>query len=318
MTAPETSSGPRSAADWRARLDSAGAAEADFVAFTAWLEENPAHRAAFDQLDAVLADVDAQKEHLAGHKVVRFPVWKKTAAVAAIAASILAVFLVARPPSGPGPQTAWETRTGERKDVTLADGSVIHLNTATRVSVDFDHGARNARLENGEALFEVTPDANHPFTVTAGDQRIEVIGTAFNVLRHDGAIAVTVSHGVVRASATGKAEAATPARLIAGNLYSRREGESVYAVTMVDAGAATAWRDGRLAYDGAELSKVVSDLNRNFDTQVTLADAALGNLRFSGVLKLDSAEAVVRRLEGFLPISATPQGNGIVVRARDQ
>lgn len=314
MTAPESSTGLRTAADWRARLDSDGATEADFVAFTAWLEESPANRAAFDRLDAVLADVDAQKHHLAGGKVIRFPIWKAASALAAIAASILAVFLVMRPAPETTFEKSWATRTGERMDVRLADGSVIHLNTATRITVDFGRGARNARLEDGEALFEVSPDPDRPFTVTAGDQRIEVIGTAFNVLRHDGDISVTVSHGIVRATAPG----AAPARLTAGNLYNRREGATVYAVTTVDAGAATAWRDGSLAYDGAELSRVVSDLNRNFESQVTLADPALGKLRFTGVLKLDSAEAVVRRLESFLPIAAEPQGNGIVVRARSE
>ncbi len=314
MTAPETSMDPRTAADWRARLDSGDAGESDFVAFTAWLEASPANRAAFDRLDAVLADVDAQKPHLADRKVIRFPLWKKMAAVAAIAASILAVFLVTRP----APETTWATRTGERKDVTLADGSVIHMNTATSITVGFGRGARNARLDTGEALFEVSPDPSRPFTVAAGDQRIEVVGTAFNVLRHAGDIAVTVSHGVVRATVTGQGAGAAPARLTAGNQYNRREGETAFTVTMVDAGAATAWRDGHLAYDDVQLSKVVSDLNRNFESQTTLADPALGNLRFTGVLKLDSAEAVVRRLEGFLPIAAEPQGNGIVVRAKDK
>ncbi len=86
----------------------------------------------------------------------------------------------------------------------------------------------------------------------------------------------------------------------------------------VDTSATTAWREGRLAYDNAELSRVVSDLNRNFESQVTIADPTLGNLRFTGVLKLDNAADVVRRLEGFLPIAAEPQGNGIVLRGRPE
>ncbi len=306
---------PRTAADWRARLDSGDAGEQDWIQFTAWLEENPDNRAAFDRLDEVLAEVDLQngpltQDKTAATNIIHFPKWKKAAAVVAIAASILAAFVMTRPAH----EATWATRTGEHKDVTLADGSVVHLNTATRIAVSVDGRQRKVRLESGEALFEVQPDAGRPFTVAAGNQTIEVVGTAFNVLRHDQTVSVTVSHGVVRATATG----AAPARLVAGNQYTRREDETAYTVTMVDAGAALAWRDGRLAYDNAELSKVVSDLNRNFEKPVMIAEPALGNLRFSGVLKLDGVEDVVRRLEGFLPIAAEPLGNGIVLRARSE
>ena len=314
MTAFETTAEgpPRTAADWRARLDSGDAGEQDWVQFTAWLEENPDNRLAFDRLDAVLAEVDLHKDRMErpSAKIIRFPAWKKAAAAVALAASILAAFVIARPAA----ETTWATRTGEHRDVTLADGSVVHLNTATRIAVALDGRQRKVRLESGEALFEVQPDAGRPFTVAAGDQTIEVVGTAFNVLRHDQTVSVTVSHGVVRATAAG----AAPARLTAGNQYIRHENQIAYTVTMVDAGAATAWRDGRLAYDNAELSKVVSDLNRNFEKPVVIADPAVGNLRFSGVLKLDEIDDVIRRLEGFLPIAAEPQGNGIVLRARSE
>ena len=310
MNFSEPSAVPRTAADWRARLESGDAGEEDFVRFTVWLEESPDNRAAFDQLDDVLSEVDAHTLALAGDKIVRFPLWKKAAAAFAIAASILVAVLAVRPT----PETSWATRTGEHRDVTLADGSLIHLNTATRVTVTLDRNQRMTRLDGGEALFEVSSDPARPFTVAVGDQRIEVVGTAFNVLRHGGAVAVTVSRGIVRVTAAGT----TPARLVAGNQYMRREGAAAYTVTMVDAGAATAWREGRLSYDDAELSKIVSDLNRNFEPQIVLADSALGKLRFSGVLKLDDAHAVAHRLEGFLPIATEPQGNGIVVRARPE
>ena len=305
------------AAEWRARLEAVDAKEADFVAFTTWLEARPEHRAAFNQLDDVLSEVDAHKADLAtqipADNVVVFSLWKRpvlrrAAAIGALAASVLIAFIVTRP----APETTYATATGEHRDVTLADGSVIHLNTATKVVAAFGHGTRAVRLENGEALFEVTPDPSRPFTVAVGDQHIEVVGTAFNVLRHEGAVAITVSHGVVRATAPG----AEPARLVAGDQYLRREGQAGFTVAKVDAAATVAWREGRLDYDNAELSKVVSDLNRNFGLQLMLADPSLGKLRFSGVLKLDSAEAVARRLEGFLPIAAEPRGNGIVLRAR--
>src|SRR5690606_22582752 len=66
----------------------------------------------------------------------------------------------------PAPQH-YATAVGERRTVTLEDGSVLVLNTNTAVEVRFRGNARRLALVRGEAQFDVRPDAQRPFTVTA-------------------------------------------------------------------------------------------------------------------------------------------------------
>ena len=323
LDAPEGAKTPQDQAVlWHARLGG-DAGEAEWREFTLWLEADPQHRAAFDDLDSVLAGVeDYAAAHSTPDNVIPFrrrifvtAGWG--AGLAAIAAAI-ALMVLPQHPSQPLSHE-WSTRIGERRDVALEDGSVIHLNTDTAVSVAFSRAARGARLDKGEALFEVSPDAKRPFTVAAGDQRVEVVGTAFNVLRANGSITVTVSHGIVRASIADTADAAsssTGAKLTAGDQYTRREQARDYTVTKVDPAAALAWREGRLFYDNADISQIVSDLNRNFQTRIVVEDEAVGRLKFSGVLKMDDEISVLHRLEGFLPVAMQTQGDRIVLKAR--
>jgi transmembrane sensor len=74
-----------------------------------------------------------------------------------------------------------ETNVGEHRELSLADGSVIHLNTDSQVSIDFSDTHRDIHLIRGEAHFEVAHDEQRPFIVTAGDNTVTAIGTAFNV-----------------------------------------------------------------------------------------------------------------------------------------
>lgn len=323
---------PSDAAYWRARMDG-DPTEADWLGFAAWLEARPENRRAFDELDFILGDMEQHKALVAArlaeltpvasaagnvHRLRRWTapralVWG--AGLAAAAAVLLFVVIAGQKPAATN--YAWATQVGERRDVALEDGSVIHLNTDTAVTVSFGATARTARLDKGEALFDVGVDPKRPFTVIAGDQRVEVIGTAFNVLRYDGKVTITVSRGIVRASVGAQGDIAqSPVKLTVGDQYVRREGESEYQVGKVDPSATLAWREGRLFYDDAELSRVVSDLNRNFPLQIAMADDAVRKLRFSGVLKIDDELSVLHRLESFLPITMQADDNRIVLKAR--
>src|SRR3546814_10959773 len=81
---------------------------------------------------------------------------------------------------------AFNTAVGERRDVALADGSVLRLNTASRVEVVLSKRARVVRLLRGEALFDVAHDPARPFYVEFAHSRLRAVGSALNVhLRAD-------------------------------------------------------------------------------------------------------------------------------------
>ncbi len=89
------------------------------------------------------------------------------------------------------------TSVGEQRVMTLEDGTRVVLNTATRISVQYDRSARRVRLESGEALFEVAKRPEWPFVVTVGERQVTALGTSFVVRRDAELAAVTLVEGKV-------------------------------------------------------------------------------------------------------------------------
>jgi transmembrane sensor len=200
------------------------------------------------------------------------------------------------------------TTAGERREVTLADGSKIHLNTNTQIAVNLNGRDRSVALEKGEALFDVVRDPARPFDVAVGDRNVRVVGTAFNVLRHDGRITVTVERGAVDVGATG---ARDNVRLGVGDQYAAREGTRGYQLAKIDPAIAAAWRDGRAVFTNATLSEVASDLSRYYGRPIVLRDPQVAAIRFSGILKIEDQMTTVRRLEALLPIVVAENGDEV-------
>ena len=90
-----------------------------------------------------------------------------------VAASLLVGAILVVQPLG---QT-YDTAVGERRAISLEDGSTIELNTNSRVRVRLARGERRLWLEKGQAMFAVAPDKARPFLVTAGDTTVRALGT---------------------------------------------------------------------------------------------------------------------------------------------
>ena len=322
---------------WLLRLDAPDATEADWLAAGAWLEAAPEHREAFDRVQRIALEVtDAGPELLKAldaPAVAAAPrrqpwdrraggrrpqpvrrIWRGAAGLVAAAAALV-VFVVVRPPSAPTAAEVFQTAKGEDRVVQLADGSQVHLNSASRISVRLERTGRYVELTEGEAAFNVAKDPGRPFLIAAGERDIRVVGTEFGVLRHRGRLRVTVRHGVVAVQAPAKAAALEPVVLKAGDELDHQPGARLWTVRRVDPDAAFAWKNGDLVYRDQRLDEVVADLNRYFTTPVHVVGPA-ASLRFSGVLRIDSEADVVRRLEGFLPVTAEPAPNGVTLRMR--
>ncbi len=298
---------------WHARLGTDAEGGQDWEAFTAWLEADPANRTAFDAVDAAASEAVAFLSLNRELAVAPPPGQRRfsTRAFLAIGGMAAAVLLavVARPDLFHNePRDVIATVAGEQRDVTLADGSTVHLNTNTQIAVTMRAASRDITLEKGEALFEVTSDPARPFNVAAGDRRVRVVGTVFNVLRHDGRITVTVERGKVDVAAAG---ADASAHLGPGDQYAAREGVRTYQMAKIDPAIAAAWREGRAVYSNAALSEVASDLSRYYGRPIVVRDPQVASLRFSGILKIEDQLTTVRRLESLLPIVVAENGDEV-------
>ncbi|MDQ8754626.1 FecR domain-containing protein [Sphingosinicella sp. LHD-64] len=290
------------AAAWliRLRTDASGA---DWEAFTAWLEADPAHGAAYDLI--ALADLELDDLPLAKPAPLVFqpePRRSRRAFLgwggAAVAAAVVGAITLM--PSGASTYEV-ATGTGERRTVALDDGSRIELNGATRLVLDRDN-PRFARVEQGEALFTVVHDTARPFRVEAGQARLHDLGTVFNVI-HDGERTdVAVAEGAVRWQ-----RGDSRVDLAAGMALSQRGGARPI-VTRETPANIGGWREGRLSYSGARYDMVAADLSRNLGTRVSIDDRAAAR-QFSGVIVIDRNPAVTMQRVGAL-LEVRPQRAG--------
>ena len=137
----------------------------------------------------------------------------------------------------------YRTAHGEQSERLLPDGSVLHLNTDSQVTVQYSRRERVVDLDRGEALFQVAHDAERGFRVTAANAQILAVGTQFDVYRRPGTVLLTVVEGTV-AVYTGPPQLA-PNALRVGAGYRVEVGGRVGLPHPVDARAAVAWLRGK-------------------------------------------------------------------------
>ena len=106
---------------------------------------------------------------------------------------------------------SYTTDIGERRSITLADGSTVDLNSRSRLRVEFTKGERRVLLLEGQALFQVSKDKNRPFIVSSGDATVRAVGTQFDVYRRTSGTTVTVIEGRVAVYSTAHVEPSAPA-----------------------------------------------------------------------------------------------------------
>ncbi|MCS6624520.1 FecR family protein [Roseibacterium beibuensis] len=329
----------KEAAFWFARLRSDELGEEDRARFSRWLAADPAHVSAYADYQGLWSDLDdvaasgpilaLRREALKAGERSRRAVRRRWIPLGAIAASI-AVALVGGwmwtqapalvPPASSGGPATYSTEVGERSSITLADGSVVQLNTDSLLEVDYAEGRRGLKLLRGQALFEVAHDRNRPFVVQAGGQQITALGTAFDVHVEAGETRVTLIEGrieVKRVNGTALFPVAPEARKLAAGEQLVALEERPFVVRPADVEKAVSWREGRVVFSDEPLVEVIEEINRYSTRKVVLGDGELGAMRVSGVFRPGSADRFVAALEIGFPVEAElDQRRDVVVLTR--
>lgn len=205
------------------------------------------------------------------------------AAGAALAASVVAaVVFVGLPSTDPGER--YETRLGEMRVVSLADGSVLTLNTRSQAVVHYTTERREVQLLRGEGLFEVARDPARPFEVDAGETRVRAVGTSFTVRRpEDAPVEVLVREGEVEVDSPQGPLA--PVRLRANMKLVAAASAVPVSVEPAEIHRELAWREGRIAFEGETLSQAAEQFARYSDTRIVIVDPALAEERITGLFQ---------------------------------
>ncbi|WP_300733333.1 FecR family protein [Pseudomonas sp.] len=301
------------AAAWFARVQDQPLNEAEQAEFDAWRARHASHEAEYQWLAGLWSAADLLPEaRLQALCEVPMPRLSRRSLVGfGLAAGVLAVAVGAGVWTQLQPSLqfseAYATAPGERRTVTLPDGSVIELNSHTRLQVHFENQQRAVDLEQGQAMFSVTRDPARPFVVQAGPGRVTVTGTRFDV-RHDSEEArVVVESGTVRVQGTDPLEAV---ELITG-LGTRVNAQGrVAAAQPVNVSALMAWRNGQLVFDNASLSEVAEEVSRYREQPLVVNATAVAQLRLSSVFKTDDTDALIQALPRILPVAIQTRADG--------
>jgi len=205
-----------------------------------------------------------------------------------------------------------ETALGEIRRLPLNDGSLVAINTDTRLAVDMRDKARNVHIEQGEAWFEVAKDPSRPFTVAAGDIRVRAIGTAFAVQRLDAGADVQVTEGTVEIWSVGntanRKRVTAGARTFATNLH----GPADPVDASVDIDRALSWREGNLALAGDTLASAATQFNRYNAIKLEIAPD-LREERIVGRFRTNEPEAFARAAAAMFGARVTRQDDTITI-----
>lgn len=297
------------AAEWLVRLDSGTLTGEDYAAYREWLARSPAHRDTFARLSAVWSSLDGAKAYadpLPGISVGTEPVRKSRVRHWMIAAAAAVVLVLTGGGLAywnwpePAPVViAYETPVGAQRTVTLADGTSVLLNTASRIEVAYSRKARDVRLVRGEAYFEVIHDSARLFTVTSGARQVRDLGTAFAVRERGKALEVTVAKGAVELVVAPAADNAERVAVLNAGQSAAFDRNLAYMrrLSAVELNRQLSWRDGVLVYAGEPLAKVVADFSRYTNVKIELSDPHLAGMPVGGYFEIGKLSAVLEALK---------------------
>lgn len=324
MTSTEDDNDPAvEAVAWFAALRDEDASDTVWLAFQDWLEADPSHPVAYEDAERLWATLDAVGQPTAANSPDHGPLpmraggairSRRAVFYPAIAAGLagvlgLGVWFQFMPL---GSEVIYTTDDTPRA-IVLEDGSHIDLNRHSTLGVRLSGRVRQVRLEDGEAAFDVVHEANRPFVVVAaGHGRVEVLGTAFNVLSHGDRFRVDVARGLVAVTVSG---AYGPVQVPAGQGL-EQVGDARPQTTRTNAAHTSDWRQGVLVYRNSDIQSMAYDLSRYFDKPVRVS-ASAASLSFTGALRIDDEATMLAQLEEFVPVRVQRTPSEIRLTARD-
>jgi transmembrane sensor len=334
------SSAAAEAADWYARLRAQDVTEIDGLRFRAWISGAPERRQEFEALEKLWQGLGQLEQSPAMQRTREaitarrrrnaHPRARRQLAIAA--AAILSV----------GTSTwFWQqltldvyvTDVGELRTIPLDDGSVVTLNTATKVKFDYSESTRRVELLKGQASFEVAKDPGRPFVVSVAGGEVRALGTVFDVYKENDKVTVTLLEGKVTVSpsipqpddagdVTSQGSAlrseVQPLVLSPGEQISYEPtviSETLAPITIaaVDVRRVTAWRARKLAFRDTLLTDAIAEANRYSNDQIVLEAPGLTTARLSGSFEAGKNEIFAEGLRTFFGFKVARRSDGTII-----
>jgi transmembrane sensor len=308
----------RQAADWAAKSERGQMPEALAPTFRLWLEADERHRGAYMKALAVQILVErvgrANRGLMPGGlaKRYRFPL-RRIMMTGAIAASLLLAIAATNLVRTKTTTGIFATPVGAVRSVALPDGSVMTMNTGSKVEVDYTMLSRDITLSEGESLFDVAKNKLRPFRVAARGARVRAVGTSFSVKNVVGTpLEILVREGVVAIETSAPDGARTtkiPANtraLIDGSGSVRTE-----TVSESEIQNAISWRLGYIFLAHRTLAEAAAEFARYSPIAIVIDDPAVASRVVSGLFKATDPVSFTKATALALHLDAVREGNTV-------
>jgi transmembrane sensor len=198
--------------------------------------------------------------------------------------------------------------TNKVKEISLPDGSSVFLNMGASVSYNKDfNGGRNLVM-SGEAFYEIERNPSQPFTIRAQNCIIEVLGTSFNIKADSATIEVSVATGKVSFNAE-KQEAVYLEKGEKG-LYLAQNGKTIKQQNDLNY---LSWKTGILQFENTSLDKVITDLEKHFNVEITLISSAQQLPTYTSRFEWASLEEILEEMQLILSIQYTINSKNVSI-----
>lgn len=208
---------------------------------------------------------------------------------------------------------------GARVRFQLPDGTSGTLNSTSSLVYSSTFLENRQVTLVGEAYFDVAKDAEHPFTISANNNQIRVVGTKFSLSAYpdDEETELVLEEGKVvftpYYSDKQKIEVVPGEHLICVN--------GKVTQTEVETWKYTAWKDGKLIFRNDSMTELARRISRWYDVDVEIDNKGLEEYVFRGVFENDPLDEVLRLLQKTSPISYTivdrkPNADGTYSRTK--
>lgn len=302
------------ATSWYVQLTSGEATDNDRAQWHAWLNADPEHKFAWQQVEEVTktfmglnskTSIAVLNRSYTPASSTRRQVLKNLSLLFAFSS---AGWLTYKEKPWYFFMADYTTAKGEVQTFRLDDGTKLVLNTDTKVSVHFDEQVRGVRLLQGEIYIETAKESNpvyRPFIVHTLHGTVTALGTRFSTRIYNNRSCVNVFEDAVEVRPIDGL----------GDKVVVNAGEEVKFTSMLfqqkmllDKSAADAWTKGFIIVDNMPLAKVIEQLSR-YRHGIVRCDPAIADLEISGAFPVTDVDAALLsiaktlsiRIESFTP-----------------
>lgn len=195
-----------------------------------------------------------------------------------------------------------ENNGGDTKKATLPDGTQVWLSAYSSIEYQpelFGNEQRELRLQ-GEAFFDVAPDARHAFVVRHGAIATHVLGTSFNIeaYEEEAAIRVALVSGKVMVAPSGSRPDPVPLKeLRPGQVLSYHKANGSFRIKPLFIKDEQAWKQGHLVFDDIPLKDALLRIQRKYGLAIHIPDNIdMRRMRVTAVFKSGDAQQVLQNL----------------------